>query len=184
MITIRPYKSSDKAALLEIFEANLREEWGKYHQGQYIKNAERYILSVTDDAESDLHNIRRVYLEPGGSFWVLVVLAPCPEGNNDNDDTVIGMVGLQILPDRQEGEIRRNCILPAYRGQGWGTEMCRRAQELARQKGLKRVFCSTPEHGEDVLGFYKTKLGFTEFGERQEMHGTPIKEVFLEWYVK
>ena len=182
MITIRPYKSSDKAALLKIFEANLREEWGKYHQGQYIKNAERYILSVTDDAESDLHNIPRVYLEPGGNFWVLVVAHP--EGNNDNDDTVIGMVGLQMLPDRQEGEIRRNCILPAYRGQGWGTEMCRRAQDLARQKGLKRVFCSTPEHGEDVLGFYKTKLGFTEFGERQEMHGTPIKEVFLEWDVK
>ena len=177
-ITIRPYQPSDKAAVLEIFEANIREEWSKYHQGKYITNAEGYIRSVIDNvAESDLHNISRVYLEPGGNFWVLVVV-------DDEDTVIVGMVGLQVLPDMKEGEIRRNCILPSYRGMGWGTKMCHQAQEVARQMGLKRLVCSTPEHGEDVLQFYN-KLGFAEFGgERtQEMHGTPVKEVFLEWHV-
>ena len=61
--------------------------------------------------------------------------------------------------------------------------MCHLIQDLAREKGLKRLICSTPEHGEDVLRFYKNKVGFSEFGERVPMHGTPVKEVFLEWQV-
>jgi ribosomal protein S18 acetylase RimI-like enzyme len=171
-VRIRAYQDSDKTALLSIFEANIREEWGdRYHKGQYVANATRYIETVTANEASDLYNIPRVYLEPGGAFWVLV-----------DEDYVVGMVGIQVLP-QAEGEIRRNCILPAYRGKGWGTKLCQQIQEMAREKSLKRLCCSTPEHGDDVLRFYN-RLGFAEFGERQELHGTPIKEVFLEWYVK
>ena len=38
-IKIRPYQATDKDVLLKIFDANIQEEWGKYHQGQYIENA-------------------------------------------------------------------------------------------------------------------------------------------------
>lgn len=173
---IRPYKESDKAALLDIFKANIREEWGeRYHQGQYKTNAESYIDSVIDDPTSDLHTVSKTYLEPGGAFLVL-------EDVSGDQPVVAGMVGLQLLEDK-EGEIRRNCLLPKYRGKGWGTRMCEQLQDMANRLGLVRVICSTPEHGEDVLRFYR-RLGFAEYGEREEMHGTPIKEVFLEWHVQ
>jgi ribosomal protein S18 acetylase RimI-like enzyme len=185
-LIIRPYQASDKTQLLEIFAANIREEWQKYHNGIYAPNAERYIDSViSEKSQSDLHTIPETY---GDTFWVLV-------HQEENDSSkVVGMVGLQVsipLTDPTngnqylQGEIRRNCILPAYRGLGWGTKMCQQIQQVARDKGLQRLFCSTPEHGDDVIRFYN-KLGFTEFGpSRQEtMHGTPIKEVFLEWKVQ
>lgn len=100
--------------------------------------------------------------------------------SSHSKEKVVGMVGLQTFENGcREGEIRRNCISPAFRGQGWGTRMYEQAKSLALGMKLTRIICSTPEHGEDVLRFYK-KLGFTEFGARQELHGTPIKEVFLE----
>ena len=173
-IQIRPYQESDKASLLSIFEANIREEWGeRYHQGKYISNAEQYIETVVSDPQSDLPNIPQVYLEPGGDFWILEEI---------DTQKVVGMVGLQIL-SLGKGEIRRNCILPEWRGNGWGTRLCHKIQERARQLKLKRLICSTPEHGDDVIRFYR-RLGFTEYSTRKEMHGTPIKEVFLEWHVK
>ena len=179
-LQIRPYHDSDKSVILKIFEENIREEWGKYHGGQYLNpNAEDYIKSVVLDSDSDLHNIHRVYDSKKEDsdqclFWVM----------EDAQGTVVGMCGLQILEfdGHQEGEIRRNYILPDYRGQGWGSQLCRQIQQLARELQLTRVICSTPEHGEDVLNFYG-KLGFTEFGNRNELHKTPVKEVFLEWRV-
>lgn len=180
-IHIRPYKDADKSECLKIFEQNIREEWGKYHDGRYLNpNAENYIQSVLLDPDSDLNNIPKIYAsdEKGVAeclFWVM----------EDGNGIIQGMCGLQILDcgNHREGEIRRNCILPDFRGQGWGSRLCRLAQQRARELQLSRIICSTPEHGNDVLNFYN-KLGFTEFGDRQELHKTPIKEVFLEWKVQ
>mmetsp|Transcript_9334 Transcript_9334/g.16285 ORF Transcript_9334/g.16285 Transcript_9334/m.16285 type:complete len:116 (+) Transcript_9334:3-350(+) len=114
-----------------------------------------------------------MYFERGGFFWVLV---------DSETDAVVGTVGLEKIKET-EGELRRMCLVQHLRKKGWGTHLGKTLQDKARDMGLKRVFCSTPEHGEDVLQFYSKKLGFTEFGERQEIHDSPIKEVFLEWNV-
>ena len=106
---IRPYQADDQASILAIFEANIREEWSKYHDGKYLPNAERYIQTVLG-LDSDLCNIPRVYIEPGGQFWVLVVIDDATD-----DEKVVGYCGLQVLSaTTTEGEIRRNCLLPAY----------------------------------------------------------------------
>ena len=106
---IRPYQADDQASILAIFEANIREEWSKHHDGKHLPNAERYVQTVLG-LDSDLCNIPRVYIEPGGQFWVLVVIDDATD-----DEKVVGYCGLQVLSaTTTEGEIRRNCLLPAY----------------------------------------------------------------------
>jgi amino-acid N-acetyltransferase len=54
---------------------------------------------------------------------------------------VIGCVGLEVYG--VYGLLRSLAVSPERRGQGVGTALTRRALELAREKGLRRVFLLT-----------------------------------------
>lgn len=169
-LQLRPYQASDQAAVLAIFDSCLTEEWSKYHDAKYLPNAKRYVESCVAPG-SDLNNIPKVYEQ----FWVL-------EDKSNGTPKVVGMCGLQVL-NKSTGELRRNLFLPPYRRQGWGTKTVMLCQHLARDLQLSKMVCSTPEHGADVLAFYK-KLGFVDTGRRQDIHQSPIQEVFFEWTVE
>ena len=167
---LRRYEAKDVNGILAVFRANLVEEWTKYHDGKYLPNAEKYIERCCCSDGSDLRNIEQVYFNRGGYFWVLV----------DADNVVCGTLGLEIVQsETATGELRRMCLIPSLRRQGWGTKMFRLLQKEAETMGLCKIVCSTPEHGNDVLDFYKS-LGFVDTGRREPIHDSPIQEVFLE----
>jgi len=167
---LRRYEANDVDGILAVFRANLVEEWTKYHGGKYLPNAEKYIERCCCSDDSDLRNIELVYFDGGGYFWVLA----------DADNVVCGTLGLEILEsETATGELRRMCLIPSLRRQGWGTRMFRALREEAETMGLCKIVCSTPEHDNDVLDFYKS-LDFVDTGRRGLIHNSPIQEVFLE----
>ena len=88
-----------------------------------------------------------------------------------------------MLPEQPEGEIWQNSILlPAYWRNGWGAIIVPTSSRGGSPKRSKEGHCSTLKQGDDVLRLY-TRLGFTEFGEWQEMH-EPHQIMLLEWDVK
>jgi N-acetylglutamate synthase-like GNAT family acetyltransferase len=167
-------KATDEAAVLKILAANIREEWSRYHGGKYLSNTEGYISSCLEEG-SDLRSVDKVYFAKNGYFWVVSCCV-------NNEDTIVGVCGLEVV-DNERGELRRMCLLPEYRRNGLGKKMVELVKDKARSLMLQLVFLTTPEHGEDVLAFYKNS-GFVITGEGSEMHGTPIKEKVLEWKVE
>ena len=170
---LRRYESKDVDSILDLFQANLKEEWSKYHDAKYLPNAMKYVEDTCSE-KGDIRNIQKVYFETGGYFWVLV-------SSKDNDDKVYGTIGLEKLSDT-ECELRRMCLRVELRRQGYGSQMFSTLKTKAiNEMGFTKIVCSTPEHGEDVIQFYCKKCGFIDTGKRQPIHSTPIQEVFLEW---
>jgi ribosomal protein S18 acetylase RimI-like enzyme len=169
---LRRFEAQDLEPIIEIFQTNLVEEWTRYHDAKYLPNAKKYVEETITDPHSDLLNIEQVYLKTGGEFSVLV---------STKDNTVFGMCGLQ-KKSPTEGELRRMCLRPCVRRQGWGARMTRMVQAASKEMGLQKLVLSTPEHGDDVLNFY-AKQGFVDTGKRWPIHNSPIQEVFLEWKV-
>ena len=97
-------------SIIEIFQANLVEEWTHYHDGKYLPNAKKYVEETITGRNSDLLNIEQVYLKTGGEFSVLV---------STKDNKVFGMCALE-KKSPTEGELRRMCLRPCVRRQGCG----------------------------------------------------------------
>mmetsp|Transcript_44322 Transcript_44322/g.104117 ORF Transcript_44322/g.104117 Transcript_44322/m.104117 type:complete len:171 (-) Transcript_44322:107-619(-) len=165
---LRPFSKADEEDIVKIFAHNLEEEWSN-KSPQFLPNALKYVQEEIKP-HGDLRNVDKVYVQSGGAFWVLA-----------DDDRVVGMVGLQVKSPL-EGELRRMCLLPPYRRQGWGTKMVSLVKEHARSIGLQSVCLSTPEHGSDVLQFY-TANGFVDTGRREPIHDSTVHEVYLVWHV-
>jgi ribosomal protein S18 acetylase RimI-like enzyme len=170
---LRPFEEQDLESIIEIFQANIVEEWTRYHDAKYLPNAQKYIEETIHGVNSDLLNIDKVYVEKGGAFWVLV--------SEDNDNVVFGMCALEKI-SATEGELRRMCLRHSVRRQGLGTKMAKLVQVTSREMGLQKLILSTPEHGKDVLNFY-ARQGFVDTGRREPMHNSTIQEVFLEWKI-
>ncbi|KAL9183783.1 hypothetical protein ACHAXT_004639 [Thalassiosira profunda] len=184
--TLRRYQSSDLAGAKKLFADNIREEWrDTYHGGKYAENAERYIRSVVAPPDSDMNTIEETYFgDTGGYFWVLTC------SNNDGEE-VVGTCGLQRV-DSSTAEIRRMCLAKQHRRKGWGTKMLQIAIQHAATKmsGVDKLVVSTIEHSIEGIDFYKTKNGFvdtidegTGVVKRSPVHGTPIREVFMEYQI-
>ncbi|MDP3965875.1 MAG: GNAT family N-acetyltransferase [bacterium] len=63
-------------------------------------------------------------------------------------------------------------VLASYRGRGIGTELLKRAEELARGHGMHRMELEVFEKNEDAVRLYE-KLGFVTEGRRREAIKTP-----------
>jgi GNAT superfamily N-acetyltransferase len=65
------------------------------------------------------------------------------------------------------GVIGHNCVLPAFRGQGYGTMQIRRVLEVLRERGFKQARVSTGDHPffvpaqrmYEACGFYEVGRG-------------------------
>ena len=181
---LRRYEPTDRAAIIAIFCANISEEWGElHHDGKYLPNAERYVRSVVHNDASDLNNVDEVYFAKGGHFWTLSHATQ--EG--DCAAEVVGMCGLEVN-SRTEVVLRRMCISRNHRRNGCGSNIMIPAilEKATAINGMKRITLSTPEHGADVIRFYKTN-GFVNMLDAEgnpkrilNIHGTPIHEACLE----
>ena len=60
---LRRFEAHDLDSIIEIFQANLIEEWTRYHDGKYLPNAKKYVEETITGRNSDLLNIEQVYLK-------------------------------------------------------------------------------------------------------------------------
>ena len=100
IMRLRRFEAHDLDSIIEIFQANLVEEWTHYHDGKYLPNAKKYVEETITGRNSDLSNIEQVYLKTGGEFSVLV---------STKDNKVFGMCALE-KKSPTEGELRRICV--------------------------------------------------------------------------
>lgn len=79
----------------------------------------------------------------------------------------------RMLPD---GHIGRMAVMPSYRNQGVGSQMLSTLIDIARHKGLSRVFLSAQV---EAIDFYR-KHGFTVNGDTYMDAGIPHKDMHLD----
>ena len=72
------------------------------------------------------------------------------------DDNVVGCVALHEYPDEHCAEVACLYVKMAHEGRGYGIELVRHAQKLARERGIARVFALSNR----AAGFFTTKLGY------------------------
>ena len=79
---------------------------------------------------------------PAATFGCWWIPPPRSKKKEKDDAVVVGMVGLQMMipssssnnscSTTKTAELRRMCILPAYRGRGWGTKMAETVLQFAQ----------------------------------------------------
>ena len=107
-----------------------------------------------DGYEADLRDIRRVYLERGGLFAVLV-----------DGGRVVGTVA--ALPhDATTAEVKRFYLDPAYRGAGWGRALMAHVEGWAARAGYATIEAWSDVRLTRAHVVYE-RLGYRRIGERQ-----------------
>ncbi|MGD7654578.1 MAG: GNAT family N-acetyltransferase [Verrucomicrobiales bacterium] len=79
------------------------------------------------------------------------------------DDNVVACVALHEYPEEKCAEVACLYVKQAHEGRGYGIELVRHAQELALEKGIKRVFALSNR----AAGFFSDKLGYQPSGKEQ-----------------
>ena len=76
------------------------------------------------------------------------------------DDNVVGCVALHHYPAQQCAEVACLYVKQAHEGRGYGADLVQHAEEMARQKGIARVFALTNR----AVVFFRDRLGYQEMG--------------------
>jgi len=99
----------------------------------------------------------------------------------DGQDTfalhVLAEIGGQFVGTGRilgDGHIGRLAVIKAARGKGIGEKIVANLLDVAKQKGMSRVFLGAQEH---AVGFYE-KMGFRKFGFPYEEAG--IQHIHME----
>ena len=153
---IRPFQESDVPAVKAILEYWL------------VDNG----VIARDEVEEDISDMRRS-LEPDSDIDMFVV---------EKDGQVVGMMGLSIPPKEpllryaktnSPSELRIAYVHPYYvMGQGLGTALIAKCQDLARNKGAKEILLeSGPRHRETGHPFYDKQPGFNRVGVLPNFYG-------------
>jgi amino-acid N-acetyltransferase len=72
------------------------------------------------------------------------------------DDNVVGCVALHEYPDEQCAEVACLYVKQAHEGRGYGIELVKHAEEMARAREIPRVFALTTR----AADFFSSKLGY------------------------
>jgi amino-acid N-acetyltransferase len=73
------------------------------------------------------------------------------------DDNVVGCVALHEYKDEQTAEVACLYVKQAHEGRGYGIELVRHAEDMAREKGIPRVFALTNR----AADFFSKRLGYS-----------------------
>jgi amino-acid N-acetyltransferase len=76
------------------------------------------------------------------------------------DDNVVGCVALHAEPDGRSAEVACLYVKQAHEGLGYGLELVRHAESMARERGIARVFALSNR----AADFFGGKLGYREAG--------------------
>jgi len=72
------------------------------------------------------------------------------------DDNVVGCVALHEYPDEHCAEVACLYVKQAHEGRGYGIELVRHVEEVARERGIPRVFALSNR----AANFFTGKLGY------------------------
>ncbi len=73
------------------------------------------------------------------------------------DDNVVGCVALHEYPGENVAEVACLYVKLNHEGRGYGVDLVRHAEELAREKGIPRVFALTTR----AADFFEQRVGYT-----------------------
>jgi amino-acid N-acetyltransferase len=73
------------------------------------------------------------------------------------DDNVVGCVALHEYPEENTAEIACLYVKLNHEGRGYGVDLVKHAEEMAREKGLPRVFALTTR----AADFFENRVGYS-----------------------
>lgn len=76
------------------------------------------------------------------------------------DDNVVGCVALHEYPGEHTAELACLYVKLNHEGRGYGVDLVKHAEQMAREKGLARVFALTTRAGD----FFENRVGYTPRG--------------------
>jgi len=104
----------------------------------------------------------RLLERPGAELWV-----------TDEDGDVVAYAVLWCILD--EGELANIAVLPGARGRGVGGRLLDHLVDVARDRGVRRLFLEVRESNEAARGLYTTR-GFREVGRRRAYYEKPRED--------
>lgn len=87
---------------------------------------------------------------------------------------IVGVICLLPI-DKQTTEIKNIAISPAYQGEGLGSRILKKAEEIARKGGYITIIVGTADCGTQQIQFYE-KNGYSKYAIKENF--------FLENYVQ
>lgn len=105
---------------------------------------------------------RRLLERPGAELWV-----------TEEDGDVVAYAVLWCILD--EGELANIAVLPRQRGRGVGGRLLDHLVEVARARGVRRLFLEVRESNEQARKLYETR-GFNEVGRRRDYYEKPRED--------
>lgn len=133
---IRDAKPGDEAAVQDVIFTVLRE-YG--------------LQPDPDGADSDLKDLRAVYVRHGGAFRVIT----------DADGQIVGCGGLRPAADG-DVELRKMYLLPQVRRQGLGRRLLEDLISAARRQGHARIVLDTASVLKEAIALYRAR-GFQPY---------------------
>ncbi|OWZ04098.1 N-acetyltransferase-like protein [Phytophthora megakarya] len=112
----------------------------------------RLLQFIDDSLKTDLIDIERTYLVPGGNYWVAT-----PQ---DEPSLVIGMVGLEVKPNN-EGELRRMSVKNSHRRYGVGRLLLSALEQWAMKQQFRKIWLTTGSVMQKARDFY-VSVGYVE----------------------
>lgn len=74
------------------------------------------------------------------------------------DDNVVGCVALHEYPEEKRAEIACLYVKQAHEGRGYGVDLVHHAEEMAKERGIPRVFALTNR----AADFFRDRLGYEQ----------------------
>lgn len=103
---------------------------------------------------------------PGCELWVL-------------DDPEAGVVGYAVLwCILDQGELANIAVARSHRGQGHGAYLLSRVMEVARGRGVERVYLEVRVSNTTAVELYRS-FGFTEVGLRRKYYDRPVEDAVM-----
>jgi ribosomal-protein-alanine N-acetyltransferase len=91
----------------------------------------------------------------------------------EDDDTVVGYAILWCILD--QGELANIAIVPARRGEGLGKALLIRVLDVARKRGVRKLFLEVRASNEAAIQLY-LRQGFEEVGVRKKYYARPPED--------
>lgn len=79
------------------------------------------------------------------------------------DGRVVGKLGIRYDEQTDAGTVIQFDVVPEHRNRGIGTRLLARAEQLIRDRGLRRATLAVEEDNAAALRLYR-RLGYREFG--------------------
>ena len=95
------------------------------------------------------------------------------------EDEREGVIGYAVLwCVLEQGELANVAVVPRLRGRGLGTHLLARVFDVARERGITRLFLEVRASNERALELYR-RFGFEEVGRRKGYYDHPPEDALI-----